>query len=317
MPKVSVIVPVYGVEKYIERCARSLFEQTLDDIEYLFIDDCTPDKSIDVLENVLEEYPQRKSQVVIHRMEHNSGQAKVREWGFMNATGEYIIHCDSDDWIDKTLYRSMYEEAQKSNADIAICDFCHVKEDGTSTIEKGLKRADNYLKDMMYSKISWSLCNKIIKRSLFETGIMYPKQNIGEDMAMVLQASKNATKIAYVEGLYYFYYCNNTSIMNSQSKAKSVDRYNQMCSNVDIVEAAFKSGSSVPFDVVPCINAIKLYCKVLMIPALNADNIKEWNSKYNEIGCITLFNPNVRLRYKAIFILQKLHLYSIIKEIVS
>ena len=62
MPKVSVIIPVYGVEKYIERCARSLFKQTLDDIEYLFIDDCTPDDSVDVLRNVLEEYPNRKSQ---------------------------------------------------------------------------------------------------------------------------------------------------------------------------------------------------------------------------------------------------------------
>ena len=81
MPKVSVIIPVYGVEKYIERCARSLFEQTLDDIEYLFIDDCTPDKSVDILKHVLEEYPQRKSQVVIHRMEKNSGQAAVRKWG--------------------------------------------------------------------------------------------------------------------------------------------------------------------------------------------------------------------------------------------
>ena len=69
MPKVSVIVPVYGVEIYIERCARSLFEQTLDDIEYLFIDDCTPDRSIEILKQVLEDYPQRKTQTIIHRME--------------------------------------------------------------------------------------------------------------------------------------------------------------------------------------------------------------------------------------------------------
>ena len=81
MPKVSVIIPVYGVEKYIERCARSLFGQTLDDIEYLFIDDCSPDKSVEILEHILLEYPQRRDKVIIHRMEHNSGQAKVREWG--------------------------------------------------------------------------------------------------------------------------------------------------------------------------------------------------------------------------------------------
>ena len=73
MPKVSVIVPIYRREKYIERCVRSLLEQTLGDIEYLFIDDCTPDKSIEILKSVLEEYPLRKKQVVVHAMEKNSG----------------------------------------------------------------------------------------------------------------------------------------------------------------------------------------------------------------------------------------------------
>ncbi len=115
MPKVSVIIPVYGVENSIERCARSLFEQTLDEMEYLFIDDCTKDRSIEVLKSVLKDYPKRKSQVTIHRMDNNSGQAKVREWGILNATGEYIIHCDSDDWVDKDIYRELYEKAKEND----------------------------------------------------------------------------------------------------------------------------------------------------------------------------------------------------------
>ena len=123
MPKVSIIVPVYGVEKYIERCARSLFEQTLDDIEYLFIDDCTPDKSIEILKNVLKDYPQRKDQVIIHRMEKNSGQAAVRKWGMIKATGDYTIHCDSDDWVDVTMYEKMYNKAIEEKSDLVICDF--------------------------------------------------------------------------------------------------------------------------------------------------------------------------------------------------
>ena len=123
MPKVSIIIPVYGVEKYIERCSRSLFEQTLDDLEYLFIDDCTPDKSIDVLKNILEEYPNRKNQVVIHRMDQNSGQAIVRRWGMLNATGKYVTHCDSDDWIDVRMYEAMYNKAITNNADVVVCDY--------------------------------------------------------------------------------------------------------------------------------------------------------------------------------------------------
>ena len=79
MPKVSVIVPVFGVEKYIERCARSLFEQTLDDMEFIFVDDCTPDCSIEILKDVLSSYPQRQVQTRIYRMPCNSGLHNVRK----------------------------------------------------------------------------------------------------------------------------------------------------------------------------------------------------------------------------------------------
>ena len=103
MPKVSVIVPIYKVEPFIERCARSLFEQTLDDIEYIFVNDCTPDKSMEVLSRVLEDYPGRKEQVRIITMPVNSGLPKVRRAGLEVASGDYIIHCDSDDWVDRTM----------------------------------------------------------------------------------------------------------------------------------------------------------------------------------------------------------------------
>lgn len=78
MTKVSVVIPIYMVEKYIERCARSLFEQTLDDIEYLFINDCTPDSSMNILARVIEDYPKRKFQTRILEMPTNGGLAAVR-----------------------------------------------------------------------------------------------------------------------------------------------------------------------------------------------------------------------------------------------
>ena len=107
MPKISVIVPIYNVSAYIERCARSLWEQTLDDIEYIFINDCTPDNSMEILEKVLKDYPQRKSQTRIFKMPTNSRQAAVRRHGIKLAAGEYIIHCDADDWVDTNLYEKM------------------------------------------------------------------------------------------------------------------------------------------------------------------------------------------------------------------
>ena len=127
MPKVSVIIPVYGVEKYIGRCARSLFEQTLDNIEYIFVDDCTPDKSMEVLQAEIEKYRLRfaeeKKVVRTTRMPSNSSQAAVRRHGSQLATGDYIIHCDSDDWVDTDLYEKMYNEAINSGADVVFCPF--------------------------------------------------------------------------------------------------------------------------------------------------------------------------------------------------
>ena len=113
MPKVSVIIPVYNVEKYIEKCARSLFEQTLDDIEYIFIDDCSPDNSMLVLSKVLKSYPKREAQVRIIRNPENKGVAYSRTIGMKAATGEYMIHCDPDDWVDKELYQNMYKPFPK------------------------------------------------------------------------------------------------------------------------------------------------------------------------------------------------------------
>ena len=127
MPKVSVIIPVYGVEKYIERCARSLFEQTLNDIEYIFVDDCSPDKSIEILEHIVEEYRPRftreKKVVRIERMLTNSGLPAVRKHGIQFSTGEYVIHCDSDDWVHPEMYERLYNYAVTGDYDMVWCDY--------------------------------------------------------------------------------------------------------------------------------------------------------------------------------------------------
>lgn len=110
MSKVSVIVPIYGVEKYIERCARSLFEQTLDDIEYIFVDDCSPDKSIEILNAVIADYPQKIPYIKIIQHKKNKGLPLARRSGWKAATGEYIANCDSDDWVDSALFEKCIKQ---------------------------------------------------------------------------------------------------------------------------------------------------------------------------------------------------------------
>lgn len=237
MPKVSVIVPVYGVEKYIERCARSLFEQTLDDIEYLFIDDCTPDKSIEILKQVMNDYPQRIQQVVIHRMEQNSGQAAVRKWGILHATGEYVIHCDSDDWVDVHMYEEMYNKATEKGADVVVCDFAIHEGNNVNEIVHacGSLKYQEFLERILFQRDSWSLWNKLFKREVCYKNIIYPNGNMGEDMLICIQMLLSCNSMSYVPKGYYFYYCNSSSISNKKEIANQVRNYEHLKDNTDIL----------------------------------------------------------------------------------
>lgn len=98
--KVSILVPIYGVEKYIEKCAHSLFRQTYSNIEYVFMNDCTPDYSMQVLQGVLAAYPERKDAVKIVEHSCNKGLSSARNIAFEASTGDYVMHVDSDDFLD-------------------------------------------------------------------------------------------------------------------------------------------------------------------------------------------------------------------------
>ena len=98
--KVSICVPVYGAEKFMEKCARSLFEQTYHNIEYVFVNDCTPDRSIEVIRQVLLDYPQRQASVKIVEHEHNRGLSASRHTAVLHATGDYFLHFDDDDYME-------------------------------------------------------------------------------------------------------------------------------------------------------------------------------------------------------------------------
>lgn len=120
--KVSIIIPVFKVRNFIERCVCSLFEQTLTDIEYIFVDDASPDDSLDILKACLERYPDVR-QVKIIGHEKNRGLTAARNTGLRYATGEYIAHCDSDDYADRSMYQKLYDKASETNADLVFCDF--------------------------------------------------------------------------------------------------------------------------------------------------------------------------------------------------
>jgi len=311
MPKVSVIVPVYGVEKYIERCARSLFEQTLDDIEYLFIDDCTPDRSIDILQQVLDEYPQRKPQVVIHRMEKNSGQAAVRKWGMQNATGEYVIHCDSDDWVDTDMYRAMYEKAKEEEADVVVCDY-YISDTKNKNYKRGYYSSskEEFLKEVLGMRASWALWNKLVKKNVLNISpFEYPKDNMGEDMAVVIQILLGIDKVAFINQPYYYYYDNATSVTRVQKAKPILRRFQQYVNNVQIVEKAVSNNNAYQ-NRNDLLFVIKWHAKRIIWPAIKkSEYFAIWKNTFSEINKYVIISTQIPVSEKLKFLLSYLRFY--------
>ncbi len=230
MPAVSVIVLVYKVEEYIERCARSLFGQTLEDIEYVFVDDCTPDASMEILERVLDGFPQRRSQVKVLHNEVNQGQAYSRRRGVEAASGDYIIHCDSDDWVEPDMYAKLYCKATAEGLDMVMCRMRLVYPDH---VEPSADKfgTDDVLGALIRQDILDHLPDKLITRKAYEKGITYPKCNMSEDSAMLIQLACNCGSFGVVDELLYNYCLRWGSTSYSDN---TVDKIEQMRQNYDL-----------------------------------------------------------------------------------
>ena len=310
MPKVSVIVPIYNVERFIERCARSLFMQTLDDVEYIFIDDCTPDNSVEKLEEVIKQFPDRTSQCRIEKLSENKGLAYVRHYGVLKATGDFVIHCDSDDWVDENMLEELYLEAKKSLADIVICDFYHTDMENDRYVKSCFSTdKDTFFYDCLCGKSYWSLWNKLVKRSLYDKVEVYPSLNMGEDMVVCLQLLYNSSRISYVEKAYYYYYINKMSIVRGNSKEQIANRYYQAINNARLVEQVLnKYISGVKFTL--AFDSLKFRQQNLLIPLIGVRYyFKLWVSTYPELLYRCWFNPYITLRDKAKYYLSVFHLY--------
>ena len=233
MPKISVCIPVYGVEKYIERCARSLFEQTMTDgIEFIFVNDCTKDKSIEILEQVLSEYPQRKNQVKIIHHEKNGGLVAARNTGLKHAAGDYIIHCDSDDWVDINMYETMYNKAIETNADVVCCPY--IVEKGNNHFKIVVPQIspdiDTYIKNNFGKHLN-SLWSKLYKKEIALDKTLYVPDHIcmAEDLLRNSQMLVKCQRIAYVENTRYHYRANDESITHTLKKKHIDNLWETIC----------------------------------------------------------------------------------------
>ena len=211
MPKVSVIVPIYNVEKYLEKCINSLLSQTLEDIQIILVNDGSKDNS----GNIAKEYEKNNKDRVIYVEKENGGLSDARNHGLKYATGDFIAFLDSDDYIEKNAYEEMYNKAIEENADYVECDFIwefHNK----IRVDKQYPYKN---KKEMLSFVRVVAWNKLIKRQLIiDNNLEFPKGLRYEDVEFTYKLIPFINKFAYVDKPFIHYVQREGSIANVQNE---------------------------------------------------------------------------------------------------
>ena len=217
--KVSVLVPVYRVEKYIGRCSKYLFEQTYENLEYIFVDDKSPDRSIEILLQILNNYPQRKPQVRIIHHKRNLGLACARNTAVNNATGDFVIHVDSDDYIDRdTITRCIVKQEENDSDIVSFGCYREYKSKTIVQIPPSFRNSKEMCLSMIEKKYHGKIINvgiwgRLIKRKLYvDYGIQTePGINMAEDYQVITRLSYYAKRISTINNPLYHYNLQNTN----------------------------------------------------------------------------------------------------------
>jgi glycosyltransferase involved in cell wall biosynthesis len=213
-PKVSILVTVFKTEKFIEKCAKSIFNQTFEDIEYIFINDGTPDNSISILQNTIALYPEKRNNIKIIHHNTNRGSAAAKNTAIDVATGDYILFVDSDDYIDQHMIETLYNKAIVKKADVVVSDMIMEYSDRSEIVIDFLSEdAAEHFSNIIKNEESHSfLCNKLVHRSLYcHPECRVPEGlNYYEDRHIMSRIFYFAKKIVKVNQAFYHYVHYNT-----------------------------------------------------------------------------------------------------------
>lgn len=222
--KVSIIIPIYNVEAYIRESLLSALNQTFQSIEYILIDDCSTDHSIEIVQSVLYEHPRGRS-VHIYRHEKNSGLSVARNTGMKKATGEYIFFMDSDDEIIPDCIEKHYNAICKNNADFTIANIClvgansvHIKDFSKDCVNEDL------LSSFCLRKWNVSACNKLYSSSfLLKNNLLFQKGLLQEDVLWSYHLCLYSAKAAWIKDKTYIYKVRGGSITRSKNNSQRIE----------------------------------------------------------------------------------------------
>ena len=227
MPQISIIIPVYNLEKYIKRCLDSVINQTFKDLEIIVVDDGSKDTSPEICDA----YAKLDSRIkVIHKV--NGGLSSARNSGLLEARGKYIMTLDGDDYVDENLCQLLYNSIIEKGADMSMCSIKNVTEEGESVsyldddspLKEGVMTSDEYREALLkkgnwYYVVAW---NKLYKRQCFKD-VLYPEGKIHEDEYVIHRIINNCEKISVITDRLYNYVVRKGSITNSNYSPKRLD----------------------------------------------------------------------------------------------
>lgn len=223
---ISIIVPIYKVEKYLDKCINSIVNQTYRHLEIILVDDGSPDKC----GNICDEYAKRDKRIIVIHKE-NGGLSDARNAGLDIATGNYITCIDSDDYVSIDYIEYLYNLIEKSKADVSVCNMKLIFQDKKtdyriiSDYEK-IFTPEEAIKTMLYqSDFDNSAWGKLFKSNLFKD-IRFPKNKLFEDFAIMYKLISNTRKIIYGSKQKYFYIIREDSIMKKEFNLKKMDLIN-------------------------------------------------------------------------------------------
>ena len=245
--KVSVLVPIYGVADYIEECLVSLFEQTSLDLEYIFVDDCSPDNSLQILEHVTARYPGRQQQVHVIRHEHNRGLGAARATALAAATGDFVMVADSDDVLPTDAISILCKRQQETGADIVDGAFCLLRQRGLSAPQLPYHGSKEQMLQLLLlqNTVSHQLWGRLVRRTVYTDNDINSIEgvNMAEDYAVTPRLLYCGSR-AYTDEVVYYYRVNEQSTFADNLTSRHITSYlranGAVCSFIKARDAAQK-----------------------------------------------------------------------------
>ena len=310
MKKISIIIPVYNVEKYLERCLDSVLNQSYKNLEIILINDGSTDNSLDICLK----YAKKDNRIKLIN-QNNSGISEVRNKGLEAAKGEYIAFVDSDDVIDKDMFKTLYNNLLKYDSDISSCNYKifhnKINFDKEEYYNKIFTKEES-LKDIISNGVLTNfLWNKLFKKELFNN-IKFPKNMIYEDMYVMPKIIEKTTKIVYTNQILYGYFQRENSYVNSFDEDKNKN-YFLVINNVynDLKKYNFLDKELKNYKVFSIYSA---FLQAAKSNALYSDFMKEKQKEYKKE--FKYLNKKVKLKRKLLYYLLYLDI-NIFKKVVD